>query len=73
MTGKEMHYIKQWMICPGQYVQTHKENSNDMNERTLAAIAMYPSENEQGGHYFISLNTGRIININEWNELPITG
>ena len=42
-----------------------------MNEHTLAVIALHPKGNEQGGHYFMILSTGKIINRNGQTELPM--
>jgi len=35
------------------------------------SIALRPTENAQGGYYFISLTTGRRLNRNHWTELPM--
>ncbi|HEY9815833.1 MAG TPA: hypothetical protein V6D20_08560 [Candidatus Obscuribacterales bacterium] len=32
---------------------------------------MRPTGNSQGGYYFYSLQTGRILNRNHWTELPM--
>ena len=71
MTGKEIDYIKHCKILPGQYVQAHEEHPNDTNEWKPEAIALRPTGNEEEGHYFMSIPTGRIINRNGWTELPI--
>jgi hypothetical protein len=42
-----------------------------MQSRTLGAIALRPTENHQGGHYFMSLTTGRRLTRNRWTELPM--
>ena len=41
-----------------------------MNSRSVPAIALEES-NENGGHYFMQLHTGRRIHRYEWTELPI--
>ena len=41
-----------------------------MSPRTIGAISMCPTGNEQGGNYFMSLNTGRLLNRN--NTTPLT-
>ena len=53
----------------GQYVQTHEDHSNDMQSRTLGAIAIRPS-NDVGAFYFVSLLTGCRINHCAWTQLP---
>jgi hypothetical protein len=42
-----------------------------MESRTSRAIALRPSGNEQGGHYFHSLHTGKRILRNNWTALPM--
>ena len=42
-----------------------------MKHRSVPGIALGPS-NEHGGHYFMSLFTGKRINSNKWDELPIS-
>ena len=43
-----------------------------MERRTSGAIALRPSGNEQGGHYFLSLHTGKRILRNHWTVLPMS-
>ena len=45
--------------------------TNNTNARTVGAIALYPSDNQQGGWYFLSLLTGNIIHRYQWKSLPI--
>ena len=42
-----------------------------MVARTVGAICLGPTGNEQGTHYFYSLATGRIIRRSKFTELPI--
>ena len=42
-----------------------------MATRTTGAIALRPTGNEQGGYYFFSLTTGRVLNRNRWTALPM--
>jgi hypothetical protein len=53
----------------GEYVQTHEEHDNSMATRTIGAIATRPTDNTQGGYYFIRLDTGRQINPHNWTSL----
>jgi len=55
----------------GTYVQTLEKHNNSMEPRTSGAIALRPSGNKQGGHYFLSLHTGKRILRNSWTELPM--
>jgi hypothetical protein len=59
LTGRLIDYNKHVHLEIGSYVQTHEEHSNDMRPRTIGATCLGPTGNEQGGHYFMSLMTGR--------------
>ena len=58
----------------GDYVQAYNVQggkTNNTNARTVGAIALYPSGNQQGGWYFLSLLTGNRIHRYQWKTLPI--
>jgi hypothetical protein len=55
----------------GLYVQTHEEHDNSMDARTIGALALWPTGNAQGGYYFFSLTSGRVLHRNKWTELPM--
>lgn len=55
----------------GAYVQTHEEHDNSMATRTIGAIALRPSGNAQGAHYFMSLTSVRRLIRNKWTEVPM--
>ena len=57
ITGMEVDYTKHCKLEFGTCVQTHEEHTNSMASRTVGAIALRPTGNEQGGYYFFSLNT----------------
>jgi len=71
MTGKRITYDKHCKLEFSTYVQTHEKHNNSMDPRTSGAIALRPSGNEQGGHYFLSLHTGKRILRNNWTVLPM--
>lgn len=71
VTGMTVDYNKHCRIEFGAYAQTHEEHSNGMEPRTVGAIALGPTGNSQGGHYFMSLKTGRRLNRTNWTELPM--
>jgi hypothetical protein len=54
-----------------EYVQVHEEHNNTMKTRTTGAIATKPTGNSQGGHWFYSLTTGRMLDHIQWNPLPM--
>ena len=47
----------------GDYVQAYRRNgaTNTNNARSVGAIALFPSGNDQNGWYFMSLATGKRI------------
>ena len=60
ITGKPpMDFHNLLKIKYGDYAQVFKETNNDMSERTVGAIALYPSSNLQSSWYFMSLATGK--------------
>jgi hypothetical protein len=71
LTGRHLDNNKHVCLKFGSYVQTHEEHGNKMRPRTIRAICLGPSGNEQGGHYFTSLATGRHIIRDRWTELPM--
>ena len=58
----------------GEYVEVYAMSpiKNNIDERTISAIALYPSGNNQGGWIFMSLNTGRLLHRNQWKKLSIS-
>ena len=42
-----------------------------MAARTIGAIALRPTGNTQGGYFFFSLTTGRVLNRGRWTSLPM--
>jgi hypothetical protein len=70
-TGKHLDYRKHVRVEFGSYVQTHEDHTNGMEARTTGALCLGPSGNEQGGHYFMSLPSGRRILRDRWTVLPM--
>jgi hypothetical protein len=71
VTGLEIDFVKHCQLEFGTYVQTHELSDNTMRTRTVGALAMRPTGNEQGGYYFFSLSTSRRLNRNRWTALPM--
>jgi hypothetical protein len=71
IAGLKLDYNKHCRMEYGTYVQTHKEHDNIMSSRTIGAITLHPTGNDQGGYYFMSLQSGRRINRRRWTELPM--
>ena len=71
VVGAAVDYENHCKIEFGTYVQTHEQHDNAMIPRTIGAIALRPSGNSQGGHYFFSLTTGKRLLRNQWTTLPM--
>jgi len=71
ITGQKITYDKHCKLEFGTYVQMHEKHNNSMDSRISGAIALRPSGNEPGGHYFLSLHTGERILRNNWTILPM--
>jgi hypothetical protein len=71
LTGKHLDAKKHIRCEFGSYVQTHEAHTSDMRPRTTGAICLGPTGNEQGGHYFMSLTTGRRLHRQYWTPLTM--
>ena len=71
VTGNTISYNRHCTYDFGEYVQTHEEHDNGMGTRTVGALALRPTGNIQGGWYFLSLDTGRILNRGAATKLPM--
>ena len=54
----------------GSYCMTYIGTKNNMKARSIPTISLAPS-NQWGGHYFMSLITGKRVHAYKWFELPI--
>ena len=68
--NRKLDYNAHCKVEFGEYVQTHEEHNNNMNSRTIGAIASRPSTGD-GAYYFISLATGRCIDRRSWTPMPM--
>jgi hypothetical protein len=57
-------------IVHGSYAMVYIGTKNNMTCRSMPAIALNPS-NMHGGHYFMSLYSGKRLHSYKWDELPI--
>jgi len=71
ITGSTIDYNKHCVLQFGSYVQVHEPHNNSLMPRTTRAIALRPSGDSQGGYYFMSLSSGKIIIRNKWTKLPM--
>ena len=68
--GKPKFDFIRAMISFGAYALVYVKTSNDMKPRAIPIIALRMS-NSAGGHYFMSLHTGKRIHGYKWDVLPI--
>ena len=68
--GKPNPDMNHKRIVHGSYAMVYTGTKNDMNRRSVPAIALNAS-NQHGGHYFMSLYSGKRLNSYEYSELPI--
>ena len=68
--GKPKLDLKRKLIPFGAYALVYTRTTNDNQPRAVPAIALRMSNNA-GGHYFMSLHTGKRIHGFQWDELPI--
>lgn len=71
VTGVRITAEKHCVIPFGAYAQTHQQNGNTTDSRTVGALALRPTGKAQGGNFFLNLQTGKRIRRNRWTELPI--
>jgi hypothetical protein len=68
--GKPNPDMNHKRIVHGSYAMVYVGTKNNMDRRSVPAIALSPS-NMHGGHYFMSLYTRKRLHSYEWDELPI--
>jgi len=71
LTGLHITHDKHCTLEFGTYVQIHEEHDNSMTARTSGAIALRPTGNIQGTHYFLNVSSGRCVTRNNWTALPM--
>jgi hypothetical protein len=71
VTRLSIDYNKHCCIEYVQYVQTHEKHDNTMTTRTISALALRPTGNQQGSYCFYSLVSGQRLHRTHWTELPM--
>jgi len=66
ITGHIPDYDLHCRLSFGAYIQVHNKGNNTMMSRTAGALVLCSMGNDQGGYYFLSLNTGRKITGRSW-------
>ena len=72
VTGRGKPNYNNMKLEYGEYVQVYDGTTNNSKARTAGAIALYPSESEDGSYHFMSLATGRKIKRRSWTKVPIS-
>jgi hypothetical protein len=74
VTGVTPDFATHCRVPIGAHCEAHNKNdpSNAETPRASHAIALGPTGNLQGGHRFLSLDTGKRVSHCRWTELPIT-
>ena len=57
-------------ITFGSYYMVNTGTKNDIKRRSVPSISLNES-NDHGGHYFMSLYTGKRLHRYQWTEPPI--
>ena len=75
ISGERLDWKRHLALPFGSYCQVHEQDENGRsdinNERTLGAICLGPSDNQNSGYRFMSLLTGRKVTRTSWTELPM--
>ena len=74
MTGETLNSKKHLALSVGQYCQVHEQETpcNSQAARTSGAIVLGTSGNHQGGFKFMSLQTGKKLTCQSWDEIPMS-
>jgi len=64
--GLAIDYHKHCKLAFRTYVQVHEDGDSTLKPSTSGAIALRPMGYEQGGHYFLSLHSGKRLNRYSW-------
>jgi hypothetical protein len=70
MSGEIINF-KKFSLPFGTYCQVHEEKlpPNSLADRTVGAISLGPSRNNQGGHKIFTLNMSRVITHWSWDVI----
>ena len=68
--GRNKTNCKQLNVTFRAYCEVYIGTTNTTEQRSVGVIALRPVK-EQGGHYFMLLDTGKQLHTYIWTELPI--
>ena len=72
VTGLTITYKTHCCIEFSAYAQIHVEHNNSLIGRTTGELALGPTGNTQGDHYFYSLVSGKCVAWNHWTVVPLS-
>jgi Reverse transcriptase (RNA-dependent DNA polymerase) len=71
VTGLALDYKHHCQLEFGAYAQVSCETDNTMQTRSVGAICLGPTGNQQGGYFFMNLENGRKLTRYIWKALPM--
>ena len=71
ITGKHIDFTKHCQVQTGEYAHVHESHDNSMGARTVGAIALHSTLNDEGSVSYFSLQTGRTITRTRKTPLPM--
>ena len=73
MCGEWLDQEKYLCLQFGEYCQVYEEElpRNSNKPRTLGAVCLDPTHNEQGGFKFMSVTTGAAVTRYGWDPIPM--
>ena len=71
ITGIKLDHDKHCKDDFVTYVHIHEEHENSLTSSTMGAIALRPTGNTQGTHYFFNINSGHCVACYSWTALPM--
>ena len=72
MSCTNLEFTKDFGIPFGSYVEAAEKTTNTPQARTRSAIYLSVSDNVQGGHEVMALDTGLLLSTRKVTKLPIT-
>ena len=69
ITGMNIDQNKHCKLEFRSYFHVNDEHDNPLTPHTMRAIALRPTENTQGTHYFLNISSRRRVTHNNWTVL----
>ena len=74
VTGVIVDHAKHCKLEFGEYVEVHEDDifQNNLQPRSIGAIALGPTYSQQATYRFMSLNTGKVLHRRAFTRVPLT-